>query len=98
MKTIGHILLLDSLGGVENWYIDLAKNGFFKEEKHIIYGVGKEINQLVVTSLKKHVDVIHLTPLSFLQLHRKTKLDVIHYHAYYRGTTILLFFNFFTTL
>ena len=96
MKTIGHILLLDSLGGVENWYIDLAKNGFFKEEKHIIYGVGKEINQLVVTSLKKHVDVIHLTPLSFLQLHRKTKLDVIHYHAYYRGTTILLFFNFFS--
>ncbi len=40
-KKVGHLLLIDSLGGVENWYLDMARNGMFSSGKHVIYGAGK---------------------------------------------------------
>lgn len=100
-SRIGHVLLLDSWGGVENWYVDLAKNGFFSEGNHTVYGVAKNMDDKVVATFSKYVTVVHLPVNSFPSLVRfiaRTQLDFLYNHSYFRGALVVLLFKLLTNV
>ena len=103
-KKIAHLLLLDSLGGVEHWYIDLAKHGFFDTDAHTVFAIGNTKAQDVINKLSSFVRVESIPvaslreTITFFVQQRKylQSFDVVYNHAYYRSLKVLLLFRLFT--
>ena len=103
-KKITHLLLLDSYGGVENWYLDLAKNNFFDKQYDTIYAIGKTKNAAVINALSNYVNVITVPITSFLRLfffflENKKQIksqDFVYSHGYYRSVTVIVLFKLFS--
>ena len=104
MKKIAHLLLLDSLGGVENWYIDLAKNNFFEYHSATVFAIGRNKDKQVIEKLSAFVKVVEVPTSSLgqtLSFFRKSKpllksFDYVYNHGYFRSFQVLLFFKLFS--
>ncbi|MEM6697648.1 MAG: glycosyltransferase [Bacteroidota bacterium] len=95
MKKIGHLLLLDALGGVERWYLDLAQAGFFERWEHIIFACAKELDTDLVERFSLWVDIVHLGHLSVFSKIRSiqlAKVTHIHNHIYLHAARVLPLF------
>lgn len=97
-KKIAHILLLDALGGVENWYLDLAQNSFFSEDhEHVVYCISSSPNEELINRFEQFVRVVKIPRtlkglMSFVYSNRKELKSVNWYynHTYLRGFKIIL--------